>query len=263
MGRVTTSLGYIGAAEQGGGDALPIVFLHGVGSDKSVWAPQLDHFGRSRRAVALDYPGYGYSDPAPDECSRDDYAAAVLEAMDALGIERAHVCGLSLGGVVAIAMHATAPRRCASLVLADSFAAHPQGEAIYQRSVQGSRDAGMHALAEQRAPLLLAPNTPEAVRRDVIETMAAIDPDAYRIGARAVWLADQRERAAAIASPTLVLVGELDPVTPPPLSEDLAALIAGSTLQVIAGASHISNLDQPQEFNRYVEEFLSNVEAIT
>ena len=261
MGSIAASLGRIGVTEQGDGDAMPILFLHGVGSDKSVWTPQLEHFGRTRRAVAFDYPGYGDSDPAPVDCSRDDYAASLLSAMDTLGISRAHICGLSLGGVVAIAMHEAAPERCASLVLADSFAAHPEGEAIYQRSVQASRDAGMRSLAEQRAPLLLAPSTPEAVRRDVIETMAAIDPEAYRIGARAVWLADQRERAAAIRCPTLVLVGALDPVTPPSLSEALSALIPGSAMRVIAGASHIANIDQAREFNRCVEEFVSEVEA--
>src|SRR5215210_7271457 len=113
MARAQTAAGSaIGYDETGNGDATPIVFLHGVGSDKSVWRPQLDHFGRTRRSVAFDYPGYGESDPAPDDCTRDDCAAAILAGMDALGIERAHVCGLSLGGVVAIAMHAAAPRRC-------------------------------------------------------------------------------------------------------------------------------------------------------
>ena len=261
MGSVTTSKGRIGVAERGSGDAVPIVFLHGVGSDKSVWGPQLAHFGRTRRAVAFDYPGYGESDAAPPDCSRDDYAAALLEAMEALGIDRAHVCSLSLGGVVAIAMHSAAPERCASLIIADSFAVHPEGQAIYDRSVQASRSPGMRLLAEQRAPLLLAPDTPEAVRKDVIETMAEIDPDAYRIGARAVWLADQRDRAAAIRVPTLILVGDLDPVTPPALSHELAALIPGSRMQVIPGASHLANLDKREEFNRLVDDFLSDVEA--
>src|SRR3954463_12541967 len=91
----------IGYDEAGRGGRTPIVFLHGVGSDKSVWRPQLDHFGKARRALAFDYPGYGESDPVPD-ASRDDYASAILAAMDALGMERAHICGLSLGGVIAI-----------------------------------------------------------------------------------------------------------------------------------------------------------------
>lgn len=261
MASLEKVLGRIGFAEQGRGDALPILFLHGVGSDKSAWRPQLDAFGRTRRAVAFDFPGYGESGPAAPDCTRDDYAAAILAALDALEIDRAHVCGLSLGGVVAIAMHSAAPDRCASLILADTFAVHPDGEAIYQRSVQASRDPGMRALAEQRAPLLLAPGTPDEVRIEVIATMAGIDPDAYRIGARAVWLADQRERVAAIGMPTLVLVGELDPVTPPALSEDLARQIPDARLRIIAGASHIANLDRPDEFNRTIEDFLSDIEA--
>ena len=173
---------------------LPIVFLHGVGSDKSVWRPQLAHFGEARRAIAFDYPGYGDSDPAPDGTTRDDYAAAILAAMDALGIERAHICGLSLGGVIAIAMHHAAPERCASLILADTFAVHPDGQGIYDRSVAGSAD--MRALAEARVDVLLAQPADPAVRSEVIETMARIDPAAYRIGAEAVWLADQRDRVA-------------------------------------------------------------------
>ena len=88
--------------------ATPILFLHGVGSDKSVWHPQLAHFAPQRRAIAIDYPGYGDSDARPD-ATRDDFASAALDALDALGIERAHICGLSLGGVVAIAMHHLAP----------------------------------------------------------------------------------------------------------------------------------------------------------
>ena len=102
MPSIATARGRIGYLEEGNGDATPIVFLHGVGSDKSVWRPQLDHFGRARRAVAFDYPGYGESEFAAG-ATRDDYAAAILAAMEALDIERAHICGLSLGGVIAIA----------------------------------------------------------------------------------------------------------------------------------------------------------------
>ena len=141
MPRVITSNGYeIGYVEAGGGDSVPIVFLHGVGSDKSVWHPQLAFFGASRRAIAFDYPGYGDSDPAPEGTTRDDYASAIISAMHELGVDRAHICGLSLGGVVAIAMHHADADRCASLILADTFAVHPDGRAIYERSLAGSAD---------------------------------------------------------------------------------------------------------------------------
>ena len=92
MGTISTTLGQVGVSEAGGGEALPIIFLHGVGSNKSVWRPQLVHFGKSRRTVAFDYPGYGESE-FKAEATRDDFAASVLAAMDSLGIARARQIG--------------------------------------------------------------------------------------------------------------------------------------------------------------------------
>jgi 3-oxoadipate enol-lactonase len=258
MGRVTIAGGKAIGVEEAGDGGVPIVFLHGVGSDKSVWAHQLEHFGARRRAIAVDYPGYGESDPAEPGTTRDDYATAVLAVMDALGIDRAHVCGLSLGGVIAMAIHHAAPERCASLILADTFAVHPDGPAIYERSVAASEQ--MSELAAARTPVLLAPGASEDLHQEVRETMARIDPEAFRIGAEAVWLADQRDRVAAIQVPTLVLVGDQDTVTPPELSRDLADMIDGAELHILAGAGHLANIERPNDFNRLVEEFLAPLE---
>ncbi|MFL6727850.1 MAG: alpha/beta fold hydrolase [Sphingomicrobium sp.] len=255
MPRVITSNGYeIGYQETGDGDATPIVFLHGVGSDKSVWHPQIAHFGRGRRAIALDYPGYGESDPAPQGTTRDEYAAAIISAMHELGVDRAHICGLSLGGVVALAMHHADAERCASLILADTFAVHPNGPAIYQRSLEGSRD--LAAMAETRVDVLLAQPADPEVRREVVETMSRIDSAAYRIGAEAVWLADQRDRAAEIRVPSLVVVGDQDLVTPVDLSSELLDLILDARMQVVAGAGHLPNLERPHEFNAILDRFI-------
>ncbi len=255
---LATALGGIGFAEKGSG-GVPVLFLHGVGSDKSVWSQQLAHFGASRRAVAIDYPGYGESDPASEGTTRDDYAAAILTAMDSLGIDSAHVCGLSLGGVVAIAMHALAADRCESLILADTFASHPDGRGIYDRSVAASGD--LRAMAEARVDVLLAQPVDPKVRTEVVETMARIDAQAYRIGADAVWLADQRDRAAAIDVRALVICGAEDKVTPPELSRELVELIPGARYEEIGRAGHLTNLEQPDQFNRIVEDFLAQVES--
>lgn len=259
MPRVSTSTGLkIGFAEKGRGTATPIVFLHGVGSDKSVWHPQLDYFGSRRRAIAFDYPGYGESEPAEAGTTRDDYASAILSAMHALGMERAHICGLSLGGVIAIAMHQAAKTCCASLILADTFAVHPDGEAIFERSNASSNN--LMAMAEARVDVLIAQPADPKVRSEIVETMARIDPFAYRTGARAVWLADQRERAKGIEIPTLVLVGEEDVVTPPALSSELVRLIKDARMQIIKGAGHLTNLEKADEFNLIVGRFLEEVE---
>ena len=255
---VQTSAGVIGMAVAGE-RPVPILFLHGVGSDKTVWRAQLDHFGSQRPAVAVDYPGYGESEFKPN-ATRDEYALAALAALDALGIAYAHICGLSLGGVVAIAMHALAPERCRSLILADTFAVHPDGQGIYNRSVAGSAD--MRGFAEARADFLLGQPADPAVRAEVIDTMSKIDPAAYCIGAKAVWLADQRERVRAIDVPTLIICGDQDKPTPPALSEELHAMIPYSGLKMIAGAGHLTNLEKPAEFNRLVDDFLLSVERV-
>jgi 3-oxoadipate enol-lactonase len=259
MGAVATSIGKIGVEESGSGPSTPILFLHGVGSDKSVWAPQLAYFGQSRRTVALEYPGYGESDFFPG-ATRDDFAKSALAALDALGIERAHICGLSLGGVVAIAMNALAPERCASLILADTFAVHPDGEGIFNRSIEASRTIGMRALAEARVDALVGREAGDDLRSGVVETMSRIDPMAYALGAEAVWLAEQRERVEAIDVPTLVVVGSEDRITPPELSANLARLIGGSALEIIPGAGHLANIEKPLDFNRAVAAFLARID---
>ena len=110
------------------------------------------------------------------------------------------------------------PKRCASLILADTFAVHPDGQRDL-RALARRRASDLRAMAEARVDVLLAQPADPAVRSEVVETMARIDPAAYRIGAEAVWLADQRERAARDprADPGRRAATE-DRVTPPALS---------------------------------------------
>ena len=257
MSDVLTSFGIIGIAANATDADPAILFLHGVGSTKEVWRPQLDHFRGRNTAIAIDYPGYGESEPR-EGATRDDYARAAFAALDAMGRDRVHICGLSLGGVVAIAMHALAPRRCLSLILADTFAVHPDGRAIYGRSVGASEN--LRAMAEARVDVLLAQPADPAVRTEVVETMAHIDPAAYRIGAEAVWLADQRERAAAIDVPTLVVCGGEDKVTPPALSHELCRLISDARYVEIHDAGHLTNLEKAAEFNRLIDAFIEDAD---
>ena len=156
--------------------------------------------------------------------------------------------------VVAIAIDHLAPARCASLILADTFAAHPEGRAIYDRSIAAS--GNLRAMAEARVDVLLAQPADPEVHREVVDTMARIDPAAYRIGAEAVWLADQRGRAREIRVPALVLVGDEDLVTPPDLSKELADLIPNARMQVMSGAGHLGNIEKPADFNATLDQFL-------
>jgi 3-oxoadipate enol-lactonase len=261
MQSIETSWGRVGCCVKGSG-GVPLLFLHGVGSDRSAWSGQLVRFGGERMTIAIDMPGYGDSEPGRETGSgREEFARAALAVLDALEVEKAHVCGLSLGGVVALEMVGQAPERVASLVLADTFARHPEGFAILDRSLAGVAALGMAGLAGSRADALLAHPADPDVRRAVVDTMSRIDSAAYARAAEAVWLADQRRQAASVSCPTLVLYGSEDRITPPALSEELKSLIPHAGLIEIAGAGHLPNLEQPAIFNRVLAAFLAEVEG--
>jgi 3-oxoadipate enol-lactonase len=261
MGTIETTLGRIGYTDNGArGGAMPLIFLHGVGSDKSVWRPQLDHFAGRRRALAFDYPGYGESEFRA-RATRADFASSIFAALDALEIAQAHVCGLSLGGIIAMEVWAAASQRCESLILADTFALHPEGQAITERSIAAADGGSMRAFAEMRCDFLLAQPADEAVRTEIIETMSRIDPEAYKLGAEAVWNADERAVAQTIKVPTLIVCGTEDQPTPPPLSEALSDLIPNSKVVMIAQAGHLTNLEKPADFNAALEDFLAEIQG--
>src|SRR6185295_9128150 len=129
----------------------------------------------------------------------------------------------------------------------------PDGQAIRQRSLAALEHGTLRELAEARVDVLLAQPADPEVRSEVVETMARIDPAAFRIGAEAVWLADQADRAAKIRVPTLIVCGTEDKVTPPALSHELAELIPGARYEEIEGAGHLTNLERPDSFNLLVE----------
>ncbi len=237
---------------------LPIVFLHGVGSDKSVWSEQIDYFSKSRRAAAFDYIGYGESDLSPRDLTREEIASFVFDSMDALKIEKAHVCGLSLGGIIALEMFKQSPERIKSLILADSFAKHPKADEIIERTFSLVEKITIREFAEQRVELLLMPDAPESIRNKVVETFSKIHKQTFRWASRAVWTPDYRGILSSVNVATLVLVGEHDRITPIELSEELAENIRGAKLEIIKNASHLSNLDQPQIFNDLIENFIEN-----
>jgi len=248
----------IGYREKGTGKA--IVFLHGVGSDISVWDRQLNHFSKKWRAVSIEYPGYAESDLPGKGLNREEIAHFLFGAMDGLSIKTAHIVGLSMGGVIALEMARHQPARLRSLTLVDTFARHPNGETILEGLHKDIEAMTMLAFARARVNLILSHNASEALKQEVIETMANIDKRTYRWSTKAVWTSDYRSDLPHITIPTLVAIGEHDQFTPLALSEELHRCIPGSKLVIIPNAGHLSNLDNPVFFNRIVEEFITSVE---
>jgi 3-oxoadipate enol-lactonase len=252
----------ISVAASGVGEAL--MFLHGLGSTKENWYPQLIHFGQTHRAMAWDAPGYGESDDHEGELAfARDFVSALLSTLDLLGVERVHLAGLSMGGMIAQCFYFAHPHRVASLILADTF---PRFQAIGTDVVKGfiasrieplMRGATPADLAPASAESLLAPDAPESARTLLLESMSNLRSHSYVVTALALAVQDAVGNLEDIAVPTLVLSGALDRLTPVPIARAMEERIPGAQLVIIPGAGHISNLESPERFNAALSRFLS------
>lgn len=154
------------------------------------------------------------------------------------------------------------PLATVSVVLADTMCGAPPGfEDVMRAAVQFIEQNRMADIATTRITNAFSDAVDPVMRDYLIDQVARNDKGSYGRAAHAAFGFSAASRLAEITAPTLVVVGELDRVTPPPLSEDIAARIPGARLARIAGAGHISNLEQAAEFNRVVMEFLSGIAA--
>lgn len=235
-----------------------LVLLHPFPLDASFWAPVLPSLSASRPVMAPDFPGLGRAAPAAG-ISVDGFADAVADriAREAPG-GRAAVCGLSLGGYVALSLVARHPDRVAALILADSRAEPdtPEARADRLRSAAEVRADGPAAFLDAFCARLVAPGdaTSLAAARAIAD---AQDPEGIAGALEALGgRGDRRPDLAGIAAPTLVVVGSEDELTPPERSEALVAGIPGAELVVIPGSGHLTALERPEEFARAVGGFL-------
>ena len=243
------------------GSGTPLLLVHGWPLDRTMWAGQLGGLGAYARILAPDLRGFGGSTVRPPY-TIDQYADDLVAFLDALGLARAVVCGLSMGGYVAFAMIRRHRDRVRALVLADTRATADTEEARENRRKQIAliEREGMSALADRqlrpmigRTTLERQPELAESVRR----MMASVSPDGA-IGALGA-MADRPDSTPLLATidvPTLVVGGAEDGITPPGVLRAMAEQIPGSRLEIVEQAGHLSPLERPAAFNHVVSEFL-------
>ena len=255
---VRTRLGRVGFDDAGAGAA--VLLLHGFPHDRTLWTPQLRAPAAGCRYIAPDLPGFGESDRLATP-SLDTWADGMIALLDTLGVARAIVGGLSMGGYLALACWRRHPERVAGLVLADTRAGGDTPEARTRRvEMQAlARTEGAGAIVERMAPGMTGRTTRES-RPEVVATldtmMRRATPDAL-VDALQV-LMDRPDATAALATiavPTLIPCGDEDVLTPVAESEAMRAAIPGSALEVIRGAGHVSNVEAPSAFNRLLSAF--------
>jgi pimeloyl-ACP methyl ester carboxylesterase len=241
-------------------DRTPVLFVHGLGGSHAMWLYQVPAFCSRFPVLAVDLRNHGASTKVDDDFAIADMASDVARLLRALGVGSAHVVGLSLGGMVALQLaldHATC---VAGLVLADTMAGLPPGfEQMGREALDFIENKPMAEVARARITNAFSPHINPDVRDYFIQQVAQNEKAAYVRAARAAFRFQARERLRDVRRPTLVVIGEEDVVTPAPLSEELAAGIAGAHLLRLRGAGHITNVERPNEFNAAVREFCESI----
>ncbi|MFN8534541.1 MAG: alpha/beta fold hydrolase [Dehalococcoidia bacterium] len=246
------------------GEGNPIVFIHGHGFESSSWQPQLDYFGHSYRAIAYDVRGHGLTEIANEGYRMEELAMDLAALVDLLEIERVVLCGLSMGGMIAMQFAVDFPSRVAGMVLADTALPGPKTPAdqVLTR-LRTIYDQGLDKLADGVGERYFGRQFRETkpdFHRWWRERYLQNDLTGITGCTLAMWdRPDITDRLGVFGFPSLVIVGEDDEVTSPEASRRIAETIQGAALVVLPNAAHITNEERPHEFNRVVQEFLDRI----
>jgi pimeloyl-ACP methyl ester carboxylesterase len=243
-----------------------LVLLHGAFADSRDWLAQLDGLSDDFTVVAWDAPGCGGSFDPPEDFGLAGYADCLADFIDALGLARPHVCGLSFGGGLAIELarrHRALPR---SLVLASAYAGWAGSlgrEEAERRRAEFLRNADrpLEDVVREFTTTLFTDSVPHEVVDEAVDVMlGATRAAGMRAMGNAFADADLRDALSSIDVPTLLIYGDADQRSPPsPVGEALHSGIPGSRLIVFEGPGHVVNLEEPERFNDEVRSFLRGV----
>lgn len=241
-------------------DAPPLVMVNSLGTDLRMWDPQIALLSDTLRIIRYDCRGHGASDVPAGDYTIEQLGLDLLALLDTLHIEQAHLCGLSLGGIVALWVAITYPNRVARAVFANTAARIGTIDSWHTR-IDAVRTGGMAAIRDTILTRFLSTqfrqHHPETVRQ-ISAMLEATHPIGYIGACAALRDADLQAMVSTIRIPSLILAGALDESTPPSQSQELHAAIAGSQLMKFSEVAHLSNVERPEEFSEYVLNFLTH-----
>lgn len=259
--QLSTRRGDFRVALDGDAAAPALILSNSLGTTLQMWAPQVAAFCARFRLIRYDTRGHGGSPVTPGPYSFDDLGQDVLAVLDALAIERAAFCGISMGGHTGLWLGIHAGRRFNAIAVCNSAAKIGTAQAWRERAamVRAGGAAGMRALADSAPGRWFTEGfieaRPEVVQR-AQDGIAGINPEGYAACCDALAASDLRADLGRIATPTLLLAGASDPVTTVADAQAMQAGIAAAQLAVVP-ASHLSNLEAPQAFDQAVLDFLA------
>jgi 3-oxoadipate enol-lactonase len=228
-----------------------IVFSNSLGTNLSMWDPQVAALRDEFRILRYDTRGHGLSAVPPGPYSQEQLGNDILTLLDAVEIRRAHFCGLSMGGQAGIWLGATAPDRFARLILCDT-AAHIGNPEVWNARIAAIRAGGMPAIVSGAIERWFTPKFIVQSPEVILDT----PPQGYIACCEAIRDADLTEQASRVRAPTLIISGMHDPATPPAQGRSLASMIRGARYLEF-DASHLSNIEAASQFTSALREFLS------
>ncbi|MBP6015368.1 MAG: alpha/beta fold hydrolase [Candidatus Promineofilum sp.] len=244
------------------GQGAPLLFLHGLGSRGEDWTAQIPFFARNYRVITADMRGHGQSDKPPGPYSVSMMAHDVLDLLDGLQIDAAHIVGLSMGGMIAFQLAVDRPERVRSLVIVNSgpaLVARTAGEWLrIQQRLWLAQLFGPARTGRFLSRRLFPKPDQSLLRAQFIERWAQNDRDAYLAALRALVGWTVLERIGEIQCPVLVIAGDRD-YTPLELKREYTARIRGAHLVVIEDSGHATPIDQTDKFDESVLEFLERI----
>lgn len=241
---------------------LGLLMLHAFPLDSDMWDHQVEGLSGTVPVVAVDLPGFGGAAQLEPEGWMDEAADVADAALNGTGIDRVVVCGLSMGGYVALAYLRRHGDRVAGLILANTRADADDDAAKERRQGLADRLRAEGNFLADAPPPLLSDNASAEVRERVATIIRRQDPEGIaRASLAMAHRADSQPDLPNIGVPTLVITSSADALISPDLSKVMADAIPGARLETIEGAGHLSNLEQPEEFNRLVSEFVQQIEG--
>ena len=259
MTRLDGRTGALDWSDVGVGPNRPLVMIHALGADRGLFARQLPVLSATRRVIQFDLPGHGASSAAPGPYTIRDLGLDALDIATAAGADEFDLCGLSLGGFMALWVAANASDRVGALIVSNT-AARVGTEELWAARIEAVESGGMDSIREMALTRFFTPGLaetdPPTVERASL-VLTATNPVGYTGCCAALRDADLRESVGAIRSPTLVIGADQDVSTPPVDSKWLHDNITGSKLRILDGAAHLSNLEQPEAWTAAVTAFLS------
>jgi 3-oxoadipate enol-lactonase len=240
-----------------------LVFTGSLGTDLTMWQPQADRLKPRFCTLRYDIRGHGASEVPPGPYSIDDLGSDLVGLLDRLGIERASLCGLSIGGMISMWVAAHAPERVDRLVLCCTSAQLGPPSAWTERAAT-VRAEGVGAIADTVLGRWFTPAFAQA-HPEVIEGTRAIlvatPAEGYAGCCEAIAEMDLIPDLPSIGAPTLVLAGAEDPATPPQHGRRIASLIPGARFEIVSPAAHIATVERPDLTTAMILRFLSDEEV--